>query len=209
MVGDHWFGQIEIILQDMKITSEVTRITLASFQLEGEYHIRWEWVMTSRDLETMTWEDFRRLFIGKYFPASARHAKALDFLELRQGTMNVLEYVARFIELAHFGADYMAIDAAKVRKFEDGLKLSIRGKIVGHNLQDMDSMVSTTLIIERKVDDPRSIPDAGASDKKRGAKLLLQVREKSRGLLFHEGFKGGAAANRAKARFGLPVRLGR
>ena len=83
--------------------------------------------------------------------------------------MTVLEYVARFIELAHFGDDYVAIDMAKVRKFEDGLKLSIRVKIVGHNLQDMDSMVSTALIIEREVDDARSIRNAGASDKKRGS----------------------------------------
>ena len=52
--------------------------------------------------------------------------------------MTVLEYVARFTELAHFGDDYVANDAAKVRRFEDGLKFSIRGKIVGHNLQDMD-----------------------------------------------------------------------
>ena len=28
-------------------------------------------------------------------------------------------------ELAHFGDDYVATDMAKVRKFEDGLKLSI------------------------------------------------------------------------------------
>ena len=81
--------------------------------------------------------------------------------------MTVLEYVARFTELAHFGDDYVAIDAAKVRKFEDGLKLSIWGKILGHNLQDMDSMVSIALIIERGVDDARSIQDVGASDKKR------------------------------------------
>ena len=71
--------------------------------------------------------------------------------------MTVLEYVARLIELACFGDDYVAIDVAKVRKFEDGLKFSIRGKIVGHNLQDMDLMVSTTLISEREVDDARSI----------------------------------------------------
>ena len=42
-----------------------------------------------------------------------------------------------------------------------------------------------------------------------GAKLLLQARERSRGLLFHEGFRGGAVANRAKARSDFPVRLGR
>ena len=45
--------------------------------------------------------------------------------------MTVMEYVAKFTELAHFADDYMDTDMAKVRKFENGLKLSIRGKIVG------------------------------------------------------------------------------
>ena len=64
--------------------------------------------------------------------------------------MTVLKYVAKFTELARFGDDYVASDMAKVRKFEDGLKLSIRGKIAGHLLQDMDSMVRTALAIERE-----------------------------------------------------------
>ena len=45
--------------------------------------------------------------------------------------MTILEYVAKFTELARFRDDYVASDMAKVRKFKDGLKLSIRGKIVG------------------------------------------------------------------------------
>ena len=51
----------------------------------------------------------------------------------------------------------MAIDMAKVRKFEDGLKLSIRGMIIGFLLQDMDSMVRTVVAIEREIEDARSI----------------------------------------------------
>ena len=39
MVVDHWFHQIERILRAMEITSDTTRITLASFQLEGESQI--------------------------------------------------------------------------------------------------------------------------------------------------------------------------
>ena len=73
----------------------------------------------------MTWEEFRDLFMCKYFPASARHAKAREFLELKQGTMTMLEYVAKFTELSRFVDDYVATDMAKVRKFNDGLKLSI------------------------------------------------------------------------------------
>ena len=92
-----------------------------------------------------------------FFSALARYAKALSFLELRQGSITVLEYVAKFIELAHFGDDYVATNMTKVRKFEDGLKLSIRGKIAKLLLQDMDSMASTTMAIEREIDDARSI----------------------------------------------------
>ena len=95
----------------------------------------------------MTWAEFHGLFRSKYFPATARHAKAQEFLELRQGTMTVMEYMARFTELARFGDDYVATDMATVRRFENGLKLSIRGKIVGLRLQDMDSMVRTALAI--------------------------------------------------------------
>ena len=105
--------------------------------------------------------------MDKFFPASARHAKAREFLELKQGSMTVHEYVAKFTELARFGDDHMATDMAKVRKFEDGLKLFNRGKIVGFLPQDMDSMVRTTMAIEREVEDARSIQDAGASGKKR------------------------------------------
>ena len=61
----------------------------------------------------------------------------------------------------------MAINMAKVRKFEDGLKLSIRGKIVGFLLQDMNSLVMTTVAIEREIDDARSTRDAGASGKRK------------------------------------------
>ena len=51
----------------------------------------------------------------------------------------------------------MAIDFSKVRRFEDGLKLSIRGKLVGLLLQDLDSMVKTAMAIDREVDDARNI----------------------------------------------------
>ena len=53
----------------------------------------------------------------------------------------MIECVARFIELARFAGDYVATDLAKVRRFENGLRLSIRGRIVGLRLEDMDSML--------------------------------------------------------------------
>ena len=77
--------------------------------------------------------------------------------------MTILQYVAKFSELACFTDDYVATDMAKVRKFEDGLKFSIWGKIMGLLLQDINSMVRTTMSIEREINDTKSIRDAGVN----------------------------------------------
>ena len=58
MVADHWFMQIENVLEAMEITSDTTRIRLAAFQLESEARVWWRWVKTSRDFEVMTWAEF-------------------------------------------------------------------------------------------------------------------------------------------------------
>ena len=46
--------------------------------------------------------------MDKFFLAFARHAKAREFLELKQGSMTVLEYVAKFTELSRFKDDCVA-----------------------------------------------------------------------------------------------------
>ena len=76
MVANHWFMQVEKVLEAMEITSDTTRIKLAAFQQEGEPQVWWNCAKTSRDLEAMTWAEFHDLFMGKYFPDTARHAKA-------------------------------------------------------------------------------------------------------------------------------------
>ena len=78
--------------------------------------------------------------------------------------MTVLECVAEFTELARLTNDYVATNMAKVRKFEDGLKLPIRGKIVRLLLQNMDLMIMTAMAIEREVDDARNIRESGVKD---------------------------------------------
>ena len=168
MVTDHWFMKIENVLEAMEITSDTTRIRLAAFQLEGEAQVWWRWARTSRELEVMTWAEFQELFMGKYFPETVRHVKAQEFPELKQGATTVMDYMTRFTELARFADDYVATDLNKVRRFENGLKLSIRARIVGLRLQDMDSMVGTALTIERVIEDARSTRDASVSSKRKG-----------------------------------------
>ena len=42
-----------------------------------------DWVKVSRDLETLTWREFRDLFMDKFFSASAKHAKSRELLKLK------------------------------------------------------------------------------------------------------------------------------
>ena len=169
----------------------------------------WNWAKTSRDLKAMTWAEFHDIFMGKYFPDTARHAKAQEFLELKQGTMTLLEYVARFTKLARFTDDYVTTNLAKVRRFENGLKLSIRGRIVGLRLQDMDSMVRTAMTIERerwRMQEALRMRVLVA----RGRRVsLLLVRERSKRLLLRKDFRNRAEVIKAKAKIGHLVRQDR
>ena len=54
MVADHWFRQVKRILEAIEITSDATRIRLATFKLEGEYQVWWDWIKVSKDLEKVT-----------------------------------------------------------------------------------------------------------------------------------------------------------
>ena len=127
--------------------------------------------------------------MGKYFSDTARHAKTQEFLELNQGTMTVMDYVARFTELARFADDYVATDMAKVRRFKNGLKLSIRGRIVRLHLQDMDSMVGIALTIEREIEDARSTWDASVSSKRKESQSSSSSGKKQR-TSSSRGFQG-------------------
>ena len=75
--------------------------------------------------------------------------------------------------------------AGYYRRFENGLKLSTRGRIVGLRLRDMDSMVGTVLTIEREIEDARSTRDAGVG-REREDQLSSSSRKRHKTSTSHE-----------------------
>ena len=73
------------------------------------------------------------------------------------------------------------------RRFKNGLKLSIRGRIVGFHLRDMDSMVGAALTMEREIEDTWNTRDTGVGSKREDQ--LLLVRGRGRRLLLHTSFR--------------------
>ena len=189
MVVNHWFRHIEKVLEALEITSDATRIKLASFKPEGESQVSWDLVKASKVIEAMNWAEVHELFMRKYFPTTARHAKAQEFLDLKQGTMIVMEYMAKFTKLACFDDNYVAKNMTKVRNFENGLKLFIWAKIIGLLLQDMDSMVRTAMAIERVIEDAHNIRDAGTSGKRKKSQSSSSSGKKPKASS-SQGFQG-------------------
>ena len=56
--------------------------------------------------------------------------------------------------------------AGYYKRFKNGLKLSIRGRIVGFRLLDMDSMVGAALTIEREIEDTWNTRDTVVGSKR-------------------------------------------
>ena len=90
--------------------------------------------------------------------------------------MSIFE-IHRFLGLARY-----------YRRCENGLKLSIRGRIVGFRLRDMDSMVGMALTIEREKS--KILGTLGIRMLvTRGRIGFLLVRERGRRLLLHTSFR--------------------
>ncbi|XP_058752381.1 uncharacterized protein LOC131625546 [Vicia villosa] len=79
------------------------------------------------DCKEITWVVFRREFLRKYFPEDVCGKKEIEFLELRQWKKSVLEYAAKFVELAKFyqHCDGPTSEFSKCIKFENGLRPEI------------------------------------------------------------------------------------
>ena len=56
--------------------------------------------------------------------------------------------------------------AGYYERHENRLKLSIRDRIIGLRLRDMDSMVGTALTIEREIEDTWNTQDTGVGNKR-------------------------------------------
>ena len=83
--------------------TEVQKVSFTSFMLKREVE---HWCRSSKKTlpleedEILTWTIFLDAFYEKYFPESVRDEKEVEFMELIQGNKTVLQYGAKFTELA-------------------------------------------------------------------------------------------------------------
>nr|XP_009770789.1 PREDICTED: uncharacterized protein LOC104221391 [Nicotiana sylvestris] len=74
----------------------------------------------------MTWDEFTRLFLGRYILPSQREELRLQFEQLQKGWMSMTNYEARFSELSRHALTILLTDAERVRRFFVGLNSGVQ-----------------------------------------------------------------------------------
>ncbi|KZV28342.1 hypothetical protein F511_25073, partial [Dorcoceras hygrometricum] len=99
------------------------RVKLIVHQLHGMGK-RW-WVATKKALENqgtvITWAVFKTAFYQRFFPVSYQKDKGAEFANLRQGQLNIEEYVAKFTSLLKFPPHVAISEEAQADQFINGL----------------------------------------------------------------------------------------
>ena len=84
---------------------------------------------TVADVEA--WGNFKKQFGDKYVPAHFKRQKAIEFQQLVQGNMTVLEFLTKFERLSRYALDFINTVEKKIAKLLEGLNVIIERDAMG------------------------------------------------------------------------------
>ena len=83
-----------------------------------------------------------------YIPASVLNKKLTEFLELRQGSMTVMDYVNKFNHLSQYVGIHVDTDEKKKDCFFHGLSSIFLEKLYTVNYQTFGALMNATIAME-------------------------------------------------------------
>nr|KYP37890.1 hypothetical protein KK1_040891 [Cajanus cajan] len=129
------------------------KVRLATFMLTADAYFWWEGALRKIIDGGMhlNWENFKRVFLEKYFPDVVRSRKKMEFLELKQGNDTVDAYAAKFDALVCYCTHYHGEggDRAKCIKFVNGLRPEVKMAINYQEIYHFPTLVNKCSIYDR------------------------------------------------------------
>ncbi|KAL6319798.1 hypothetical protein AAG906_036860 [Vitis piasezkii] len=133
-VAEHWLRRMKRILVGLDIPKKM-RVSLAAYMLVDKTNFLWESMKRVYDTEVMTWEKFERIFLGKYFG----------------------EYESHFLELSRFALGMINEEGENARRFQSGLRPTIRNRLVTLAIRDYSELVKRALLVEQDIEETNQI----------------------------------------------------
>ena len=122
MAADDWLVNTEKIFDVFTCTGrEKVNLTASLF-----FELADNWWQTVKEpyqamADDTAWDTFKNHFTDKYVPSHIKRQKAIEFQQLKQGSMTVLEYVTKFERLGRYARELIDTEQKKITKFLEGL----------------------------------------------------------------------------------------
>ncbi|XP_058183425.1 uncharacterized protein LOC131301259 [Rhododendron vialii] len=146
----------------MGVTDE-QKVTLATFTFKGQALIWWEASqrLLSAPLpdvqppvpQVITWARFVKAFNDKYCPEMYHFAQEAEFINLKQGSMSVAEYDAKFNALSAYAMDMVDTEGKEGRRFRKGLEDNVRTRITAYKEKDYADLVDMANKVGKDVEE--------------------------------------------------------
>ncbi|XP_026402272.1 uncharacterized protein LOC113297905 isoform X2 [Papaver somniferum] len=149
--AEEWLQNAEHVLEHVS-NDRGTWVNLITFKFRGPSRYWWDAVMKVEG-GTMTWNRFKALFIDKYVPDAARDRKFYEFMSLTKVGMSISAYNVKFTRLSRYGAELIATDEAKAKKFIRGLDPEMRTQLSCLRIRIYEDALNRSLDYEKEMED--------------------------------------------------------
>ncbi|XP_026424455.1 uncharacterized protein LOC113320773 [Papaver somniferum] len=133
---------------DAHLVAEEDRVRFSTYMFQGNADDWWESEKRMGDETSMSWAQFEKLFLDKYFPPTIRSLKCAEFATLKHGTMTVAQLDKKFNELQRYGKHLVETPELKAHTLEDALKPGIRAQVVPLQHPTYKKVLGAALAIE-------------------------------------------------------------
>ncbi|MQL74786.1 hypothetical protein Taro_007151 [Colocasia esculenta] len=168
------------LVQAMQTQAHTQAALQAQLEAQERADVWWSSLLRTRFEDgavEVGWDEFVRLFRAKFVPEHIQDKMEQEFLSLTQGSMNVLEYKARFSELSKYAPHIVADERRKAKKFVMGLKPSLRTKLVAFDHRTLEQALSAACRQEGEME--QYLEEKKASQKRPAAPFQRQERKKA------------------------------
>ncbi|XP_052117673.1 uncharacterized protein LOC107489254 [Arachis duranensis] len=178
--ADHWFQAIERALQAQHVPLNQY---VEFFQEEAQHWWQAECRLLQLQNADIPWDVFQMAFYKKYFPESAREAKEMELMQLKQGSMSVAEYTNKFEELCRFSrvcqVDPETFESWRCIKYQRGLKENIMTVVAPMEIRVFSDLVNKARVVEEYAKTVAASKDTHGGSSSRGRGKYFHRRGQS------------------------------
>ena len=128
---------------------EEWKVGFAVFYLKDKADLWWAIVRERQHELGFRWGNFKEMIKDHFYPTSLQKAKENEFMQLQQGSMSVLEFASKFMELSRFTPTFVADERLKMNRFEAGLNPIIKERMSVQQYASYVDLYDTAINVKR------------------------------------------------------------